>query len=318
MTRIGKIVTVGLSPAWDITCSGEKLDWSRHKVVSSVSSQPAGKALNISRALAWMGQRSTAAGLWGRQDYEQMVKAVRPLKELVKVKMTRVDGETRQNITVIDTVNKKEMHLRSNSKLASREALKKLKADLGTIVNKNSVFIFSGSMPEKNLFGDVVAVINSCQQSGAKIVLDTSGAALREIAKAGFIWLIKPNVQEFREMLGEQVRDSFRHLAEAGHKLLDRVGIILISRGEKGAIAVTRKGAWQARHIGSDRKVFSTVACGDYLLAGFLIGWKEKADAGFALETAIRVATAQAWGWTEKKGWPQAKRQIKVECSKRR
>jgi fructose-1-phosphate kinase PfkB-like protein len=76
-------------------------------------------------------------------------------------------------------------------------------------------------------------------------------------------------------------------------------------------VVVTNKGAWQGRCVGGSR-VLSTVGCGDFLLAGFLKSLKGKSDAGYALETAIKVATAKAWGWTEEKSWSQARRGIKA------
>jgi len=319
--RIGsKIVTIGLCPCWDTVCQLEGVDWGRHKVISSACSRPAGKALNISRALAWMGAKSIAAGLWGREDYEQMAKAMRSLRGLIRVKMTAVDGSTRRNITVVDTVNNREMHLRAISQLASRKALRKLKADLQATVNRNSVCVFAGAMPEEQLLGDVVRLISSCRRRGARIAVDTSGDALREMVNSGparqiagscRIWLIKPNVEELRELLGEQIRDSAADLAKAGRKLLDRVEIVLISRGEKGAIVVTKKGVWEGQCAGR-RRVLSTVGCGDYLLAGFLKGLKDKSDVGFALRTAIKVATAKAWGWTEKMAWEDVEKRIEV------
>jgi len=333
----GKIVTIGLCPCWDMVCRLEGVDWGQHKVISSASSRPAGKALNISRALAWMGTKSTAAGLWGREDYEQMLKAMRPLRGLIKVKMTAIDGSTRWNITVVDTVNNREMHLRAVSRLASKKALRKLKADLQATVNGNSVCVFAGSMPEKRFWDDVVRIINCCRRCGARIALDTSGDALREIVNSGpanpscRIWLIKPNVEELCELLGEQIEDRPAGLAKAGRKLLDKVEIILISRGKKGSVVVTKKGAWQGQACtppaflrkqeggcASRRRVLSTVGCGDYLLAGFLKGLKDKTDPGFALETAIKVATAKAWGWTEKMAWEDAEKRIEVSLRERK
>ena len=334
--RIGsKIITIGLCPCWDTICQLDGVDWGQHKVISSVNSRPAGKALNISRALAWMGTKSIAAGLWGREDYERMLRAMRPLKGLIKVKMTAADGSTRWNITVVDTVNNREMHLRAVSRLASRKALRKLKADLQAIVSRGGVCVFAGAMPEKQFWGDVVRIVNCCRRSGAKIAVDTSGDALREIVNSGpvrqiagsyRIWLIKPNVEELRELLGKQIEDRPAGLAKAGSKLLDKVEIILISRGKEGAIVVTKKGAWQGRCApllsceskkGGGR-VVSTVGCGDYLLAGFLKGLKDKSDVGFALKTAIKVATARAWGWTEEMAWEDAEKRIEVSLRERK
>jgi len=208
MMQASKIITIGLSPAWDITCRGQSLDWGLHKYIDEQTIQPAGKALNISKALAWMGQRNIAAGLWGRNDYQQMVSAVCSLWPPIKVKMTPVAGSTRRNVTVVDTANNRDMHLRNLSKLTSRAALKRLKTDLEAMINKKSICVFAGALPEGELLGDVVRIVKSCRHCGAKIVLDTSGPALRKIVNTGEVWLIKPNVNELRELLGEEVKDN--------------------------------------------------------------------------------------------------------------
>ncbi|MHC4509454.1 MAG: 1-phosphofructokinase family hexose kinase [Planctomycetota bacterium] len=311
MGRMISIITVGLSPAWDITCRGRNLEWGGHQHIEEQAIDPAGKALNVSRALAWMGQENIAAGLWGRSDFRQMLAAVRNSWPLIEVEMTAAAGSTRRNVTVVDKANGREMHLRSKSLLVSAKALKKLQADLETTVHEGSVCVFAGTMPESGLLDDVVQVIESCRSRGAKIVLDTSGDALRQIVDTGAAWLIKPNVEELRELLGEQVKDGSVSLASAGGKLLDKVGVVLISRGAKGSVVVTQQGAWQGRCLGRAR-VLATVGCGDFLLAGFLKGLKDKSDARSALNTAIKVATAKAWGWTEGKTWSQARREIQV------
>ncbi|MHC4586387.1 MAG: 1-phosphofructokinase family hexose kinase, partial [Planctomycetota bacterium] len=280
MNRYSSIITVGLCPSWDTVCRFDGIEWGQHKTVSSADSRPAGKAMNISRALAWMGEKNIAAGLWGRDDFQQMTKAMRPLEKLVKMKMTAAEGETRRNITVVDTVNNREMHLRNKSELASKKSLRKLEADLKAIVKKNSVCVFAGVMPEEEFVGDVVRIIKSCRQRGAEIVVDTYGDALKRILETGAVRMIKPNVEELRELLCEQVTDSPVALVRAGRKLLDKVEVVVISRGKKGAVVVTDKGAWQGRCVGGSR-VLSTVGCGDFLLAGFLKGFN-KSNAGNA------------------------------------
>lgn len=318
MGKMNRIITVGLSPAWDITCQGRQLDWGRHEVISSASSRPAGKALNISRALAWMGTKTIAAGLWGQQDYEQMLEAISPLRRLITIKMTSVAGATRKNITVIDMANNREMHLRAVSGLASQKTFTKLRTDLEKIVTRNGVCVFAGSMPPKELLDDVVSIVNLCRSKGAKIAVDTSGEALKRIVDSGNVWLIKPNVNELSELLGEQIKDTPSSLARAGRELLNKksVDFVLISRGRKGAIVVTKKSAWQGRNISAHKRVLSTVGCGDFLLAGFLKSLRGKADVGSALETAIKVATARALGWTEKRQWTQVQRRIKVQVDR--
>jgi len=311
----GKIVTVGLCPSWDTVFRFDGIDWGEHKPASSAISRPAGKALNISRALAWMGQKNTAAGLWGRDDYEQMRKAMREVRGLVKVKMTAVEGGTRRNVTVVDTAHDREMHLRCRCGLASRKALRKLGADLETIVKRNNICVFAGLMPGSEFLGEVVGIVRDCSGRGAKIVVDTYGEALRRIVDTGRVWLVNPNVEELRELLGEQVADRPESLVKASRRLLDKVEIVLVSRGKKGAVVVTAEGARQGRCLSRGR-VLSTVGCGDYLLGGFLKGLKDTSNAGLALEVAIKVATAKAWAWTEGKTWAQVQRRIRIEAGR--
>jgi 1-phosphofructokinase len=311
MRSSASIITVGLSPAWDITCRGRNIDWGRHECIDEQTIRPAGKALNVSKALAWMGQRNVAAGLWGREDYPQMLTSIRASWPLIDVKLTCVAGGTRQNVTIVDTTNSREMHLRNKNPLASPKALKKLQADLETIVQRDSFCVFAGTMPDAGYLDEVVRIIKSCADQGARIVLDTSGRPLRRIVDTGAVWLIKPNVSELCELLGQEIQDSPARLTTAGRKLLDRVEIVLISRGRKGSLVVTRQGAWQGRCVGRGR-VLSTVGCGDYLLAGFLKGFRDKFDPCSALKTAIKIATAKARGRTEGRSALRALREIQV------
>ena len=215
MAQKMSIITVGLSPAWDITCRGKNLDWGCHEYIDEQTIRPAGKALNVSRALAWMGHKSMAAGLWGENDYEQMLRSLQDLKKYIKIQMTAAPGNTRRNITVVNTAKGKDMHCRNRSQLASAMAMKALRADLGAVVQKGSVCVFAGTMPEGHRLDDIIRIIELCRGRGAKIVLDTSGPALKEIVRTGVVWMIKPNVEELRDLLGGKIKDGSVSLARA-------------------------------------------------------------------------------------------------------
>ena len=312
---MSKIITVGLCPCWDVVCRVEGIDWGMHKVESGRSVRPAGKAMNISRALGWMGERNVAAGLWGEVDFARMGKAVGRLRG-VRDKMTCVAGETRQNITVIDTVGGRDMHVRGRSGLASRASIRRLGVDLEGVGGRGDVFVFAGAMPEGGLLDDVIRVIGGCCARGGRISVDTSGQALKRIVGGGGVWVIKPNVAELCDLLGRDIKNRVADLVKAGRELLDRVEVVLISRGRGGAMVVTREKVICVRLAGkSTGEVLSTVGCGDYLLAGFLKGFKEKNDVGFALEAGVKAGTAKAWGWSESKDWAEVRMQVAVSSS---
>ena len=315
MKSQGRIITIGLAPAWDVSCRGRGLEWGRHQEIDEQVVRPAGKALNVSSALAWMGCESIAAGLWGREDYESMRGAVGSLGQLIRLDMTAVEGRTRQNITVVDTKGGREMHLRQQNRLATADSLARLKTALKRMVREDDVCVFAGAMPGGDLLDASVALVQSCRRQGAQVVVDTYGPVLAHLVEAELPWLIAPNVEELAQLLGTQVKETPAKLLAVSKPLLEKVPLLLISRGSKGAILVTRKGAWMGRTT-TRGKVLETVGCGDYLLAGLLAAYSTSGNPRTALATALKVATARAWGLTETKTWPQANRQIEVDVQR--
>ena len=309
------IITVGLCPCWDITCQADDLHWGDHKKMSSQTQVPAGKALNICRALVWLNTESIATGLWGRDDYPAMLRAIEPLKKYIKIKFTQTLGQTRRNITIVDTTKKREMHLRAESKLASAESMEQLSYDLKKIVPDkvtDSICVFAGAMPDKNFLDETLKIIETAKDAGCKIVIDTSGRSLRSIVARGGIYMIKPNVEELSELLNKKIADEPDAIITAAKGLLDNVEIIIVSRGPRGAVAITKDLCLQGCYLGEKIEVNNTVACGDFLLAGVLSVLGKK-NLTTALEVGIKAASARAAGWTEKKSWRDIENQITVE-----
>jgi len=148
-----------------------------------------------------------------------------------------------------------------------------------------------------------------------RLVLDAHGPVFKTLVEAALPWLITPNVAELNELLGRPIRNTASCLAQAAHELLDRVDMVLVSRGKLGVVLVTRTGAWQGRCTHS-HKVFSTVGCGDFLLAGFVQALQHRRPLRSALAQAIKVASARAWGWPDHQTWSAARRQIKVDVTR--
>lgn len=311
----GRIVTLTVSPAWDLTCTGDHLTWGEHPVLDDQSMTPAGKALNISRALAWLGHDSIAAGLWGQHDYKPMQTDLAATCPHIAIRMTPVPGRTRINVTILDAASKRELHLRARSTLTSPKTIQCLSGKLTQLVKPQDVCVLSGSLPDVSLTEDTLALTASClQKPQTRLVLDAHGPVFQSLVEVRLPWLIKPNVAELNELLGTRIRNTPASLVKAARTLLDRVPLILISRGKAGAILVTDRKAWLAQCL-TKRQALSTVGCGDFLLAGFLAGLTQSNRLHSALELAIRTATARAWGWSDRKSPSTIKKHIRVQIT---
>lgn len=290
------VLTVGVCPCWDLTCVVDGIAWGDHKRMVSQRLVPAGKTLNISRALNWLGIGSTAAGLWGEADYPAMLEQLKAAYPLIRPALTVTAGRTRTNVTVADAVHRREMHLRADCELATDASLQRLGEDLARLPAAEAV-VFAGSMPEHQLEA-CASLVRQARDRGSRVAVDTSGAALKRMVREGGLYLIKPNLEELGELLGRHVENDAGSIISAGRALCRAVEIVLVSRGADGAIAITNDAAVGCRAAGQDSAVVHTVGCGDYLLAGFL-SQSVGGDLQSALARGVKIATARARGLTE-------------------
>ena len=316
MAARGNVITVGIRPAWDVVCDIDGLEWGDHKVIDEQIAMPAGKALNVSKALAWMCYPSIATGLWGQEDYNDMVDMLRPMSCFIDVRFSAVRGRTRRNITINDTLNKRQMHLRLTGSLANKGSLKRLQTQLEGLVSKNDIMVFAGAMPEGQLMADVVEMMQMCIEKGARIIVDTHSESLKKIITSRSANLISPNLEELELQLGNRVKDDPSNIIKESRKLLDDIEMVLVSRGDMGAVLVTRGKCYSGHCVNSqDREVFKTVACGDYLLAGFIAGLVETEDYKVALERGLKVASVFAWGLSDINEWWEVQDEAQIEIT---
>ncbi len=299
MLKAKQIITIGVSPSWDVTCIGHGIEWGSHMDLIDQRCVPAGKALNVSRALAWQGRESIAAGLWGASDYPEMLDRLESISNLVDVRFTRSPGQTRHNITIIDDSTSGEIHLRAPGKLATSATMKQLGNELKEMVSGECVCVFAGSVGA-DILEEWLELIYVCSQGGAEIVIDTSGAALKEAVGRGGATIIKPNLEELCDLLEDEIQDETAQIAAAARGLCDKVSLVVVSRGSKGAMAVTSDEIWDAK-LCENRKTHGTVGCGDYMLAGMIDGLINEAGIPEALENAIKIGAFRAWGETIQK-----------------
>ena len=307
-----KIITVGLNPVWDRMCQVDGIGWGDHKKMTCCSVTPAGKALNINKALAWLDIPSTAAGLWGATDYPDMIKSIASYQEWISLAFTVVPGTTRQNVTVVDTIQNRELHLRSSETLITIEGLQQLSHDLQRHYDCQATIIFAGSIPDDYLLEQFVGLVTEAGRHCASIIIDTSGGTLRKVVDQGGLSMIKPNLKELSSLLGKSIKDDVEIVISEARQLCDRVQVILVSLGAKGAVAITKEVAYYGRQRKQSGHALHTVGCGDYLLAGY-VSMSGSEDIRLKLTAGLRAATAKAYGWAEVKSWSDIQKDIDIE-----
>lgn len=118
------IITVTLNPAIDRIIEVEGLAPGSHQEGRELLRVPAGKGINVSRALAAMGVPSTATGFLGDGNRAEFAAALKGLG--IADEFLTLPGWTRENITLTDRRHKQDMHVRFPGLAVDRAGIERL------------------------------------------------------------------------------------------------------------------------------------------------------------------------------------------------
>jgi 1-phosphofructokinase family hexose kinase len=261
---------------------------------------PGGKGVNVSRALAQHGVKTTAVLPLGGTDGARLADLL--AGQGIEVRTVPVADGVRANVTVAEPDGTTTKLNEQGPRLTADELTALTQAVLDA-ARPGSWVVCCGSLPggvPDSFFADLIEPLH---QRGAKVAIDTSGAALTAVlnrpAGTPMPDLIKPNREELAEAVGRPLH-TLADVVAAAQQLRGRgVGVVLASLGADGAVLVDESGAVHARATVSQPR--STVGAGDALLAGFLSRFAEPAPAGSAVLDAATtareaLATAVAFG----------------------
>lgn len=259
------IVTVTPNPSLDRTVLVEELVRGSVHRTGDVRLDPGGKGVNVARTLAAAQHPTVAVMPTGGVEGTALAELLGP--EDVAVVAIPVSTATRSNVTLVEADGTTTKLNEAGNALTEQE-LAALRARTAEAAGEASWVVGSGSLPTgcpEDFHGRLVEVVH---EVGARIAVDTSGAALEHACRARPD-LVTPNLAELAELSGRHLVTFGDVVRVARDVQRDGVGAVLVSLGADGALLVEADTAW---HAMSDVDVVrSTVGAGDALLAGFLL-----------------------------------------------
>ncbi|HPD17066.1 MAG TPA: hexose kinase [Planctomycetota bacterium] len=284
------VITVTPNTSVDRTLEVPGLTLGGHLQGRLVRLQPGGKGVNVARCLAALGVPSVVTGLVGAAELALFRESFAPMP--VAVELVPVAAPTRTCTTLLDPERGTDTHIREQGACVTPDEIGALHAKLAALASPDALVVFCGSLPPGMSGAHLEALLAACRERGAPVAADLNGSALSR-ALAAHPLLIKPNVEELGECLGRRLAEaSDAELLEATRSLLDRVGTVLLTRGRRGALAVSAVRALACAVAIPHAR--NTVGCGDAFLAGYLAGMVRGAPMGEALRLAVACGAAQA------------------------
>lgn len=276
------LLTVTLNPALDLTGHLDQIQVGSVNVVKSGSLHPAGKGINVARVLRDLGAEVAVSGILGAGNQQ----AFRDLFVSCGIEdhFMAVPGDTRINVKLVEE-NGEVTDLNFPGVAVSEHERKEFEANLLRQAEQHEFIVVAGSLPrgiDADASRDLIAKL---QQKGAKVLFDSSKAALEKGLEAK-PFLIKPNEVELAEWAGQPLDTEEALRAQAEKLCAEGIANVVISRGADGVLWCADGECWSAKP--PRMEVVSTVGAGDSMVAGFAWGLSQ----GMDKEQILRLASA--------------------------
>ena len=254
-----------------------------------------GKGINVSCILSELGIKSTAWGFTAGFTGDEIEKAL--VKKGIYSEFIRLkNGISRINIKIKAD---EESEINGQGPHITDEELQQLLLMTDRISDGDTV-VLAGSIP-KTVADDIYErILAKLKNRNIMTVVDAAGKLLLNCLKYE-PFLIKPNRQEISEIFSAKI-ENFEEIEIYAKKLM-QMGArnVIVSLGGDGAFLFAEDG--KIYHSGTlEEKVLDTVGSGDSMVAGFVAGFEQTGDYGYALKlgTACGNATAFSQGLAKK------------------
>ncbi len=252
---------------------------------------PGGKGNNAARAVATAGPEAQRFTLSLAPRRRPAAGSASTASRDVLPRLQTVPGQSRPCLVILDAAKNQETVINSPSQLKLKQShadavlAKVLKA-----VKPGDIISIGGSLPEGLRPDTYAQFVRRIQAEGGVCLLDCYGPALTKGVEAA-PFLIKPNADELGEAFGLAVRTREQVLKAAKAILRRGVRCVIVTLGDRGAVAVSHRETLYVAPLPTPRGLLSPVGCGDSFMGGLAWGL----HSGKPLADCLRWATASAW-----------------------
>lgn len=282
------IATLTMNPALDIASTTLRIVPAEKLRCSAPRHDPGGGGINVARAVHKLGGEAIAVFPIGGPAGGRIEQLLND--EKVACRTVAIAGLTRESFTVDERQTGRQFRFVMPGPTLSADEQERCLDQLASLTPKPHYIVVSGSLPPGVPNDFHVSVAERTRLLGARLILDTSGEALRKIG-AGDAYLLKPNLRELSELIGREII-SPRHQEEAARELIAqrRAEFVVVSLGAAGAILADQEGCW--RFAAASVPVASTVGAGDSMVAGVVLSLAQGKPIGEAVRFGMAAGAA--------------------------
>ncbi|MBP3610524.1 MAG: 1-phosphofructokinase [Lachnospiraceae bacterium] len=283
------IYTMTFNPALDYIVEVKDLSLGSTNRTSYEQMLPGGKGLNVSFVLKNLGFETTALGFLAGFVGEEIERRVAQ-KGVAAAFVKLPEGCSRINVKVRNTDG---TEINGMGPEIPEEKVREITEYLERQLQNGDVLVLAGSIPASMPATIYMDIMKRLVAKEILVVVDATKELLWNVLSYR-PFLVKPNHHELGELFGvtfssrEEVVPYAEKMQEQGARN------VLVSMGGLGAVLVDEMGTVHLSEA-PEGTVVNPVGAGDSMVAGFLAGWTEKKEYGYAFRMGLAAGSASAF-----------------------
>jgi 6-phosphofructokinase 2 len=279
------IVTLTLNPAIDGASEAQKVG-PTHKIRTwNDRYNPGGGGINVARVVKRLGGNAKAVYLAGGATGDVMDSLLD--RDAIDRRRIDIEGHMRISLNVHEQDSGLEYRFVPEGPVISLAEAQACRDVMRTI--SCDYLVLSGSLPRgvpEIFYSDLAAMATSC---GARVLLDSSGPALKRTLENGHVFLAKPSRGELEKLTGKKL-PAITDIVDAARNLVTANSCynVAVTLGHEGALLVKDKGTFMLPALPVNAS--SAVGAGDSFVGGMVFALAS----GESIENAFRMGLATA------------------------
>lgn len=282
------ILTVTMNPALDVsTSTAQVMDTHKLRCTAAIF-HPGGGGINVARVVHRLGGDCLALYLAGGVNGRRL----RQLLDLEQVRSHCIEiaGETRESFSVHEMSSGRDFRFVLPGPALTPGEWQAGLDYLSALDAAPRYLVASGGLPPDVPEDFYVRLARLAKARGSRVVLDTWGPALAAALAEG-VYLVKPSLQELRELTGLPLDTELRQREAARQIIRDgQAEVVALSLGEEGALLVTADRALRARSL--PVPVASSIGAGDSFVGGLVWALNRQIDLDQAFHYGMAAGAA--------------------------
>lgn len=278
------IITLTVNPAVDKSTFAQQVVPEHKLRCDALRHEPGGGGINVSRAIRQLGGHSNAFFLAGGPPgllFQSLLDA-----QQIPYFAYQIEGWTRESFTVFENSTTLQYRFVMPGPLVQEAEWQGALTELSAVAQRSDYIVASGSLSPGVPTDFYARVARIANETETRLIVDTSGEALRETLNER-VFMLKPNIVELEALMGHKFSEQ-PQIYEVASELIraQKCEMVVISLGAQGAFVASAEGGEFVR--APTVPVQSKVGAGDSMVAGTVLALAQ----GRAMREAIYYGVA--------------------------